>query len=60
MPRRPASVTYADVARVLRAAQAAGPVWRVEIEGGVIRLVQAETQEPKPAEQVAPEKVWRL
>jgi hypothetical protein len=30
MPRRGASVTQADIARALRAAQAAGPKWYVE------------------------------
>lgn len=42
MPRRAAMVTQADVARALRAAAQAGPEWRVEVEGAVIRLVRGE------------------
>ena len=34
MPRRGASITQADIARALRAAQAAGPKWYVEILPG--------------------------
>ena len=49
MSRRPANFVQADVARALRAAQQAGPGWRVEIEGGVIRLIQAETPSPSSA-----------
>lgn len=44
MSRRPANFVQADVTRVLRAAQQAGPDWRVEIEGGVIRVVHKETK----------------
>ena len=40
MSRRAANITQADVARVLRAAQQAGPSWRVEIDGRIIRMVQ--------------------
>jgi len=50
MSRRPALVTQADVARALRAAQAAGPAWRVEIEGGIIRLVQSSPFDRPPPE----------
>ncbi len=39
MSRRAANVTRADVARVLRAAQMAGPNLCVEIEGGFIRMI---------------------
>jgi hypothetical protein len=66
MSRRPANVTKADVARVLLAAQQAGPNWRVEIEGKVIRLVQgppwADTppEGPVPENPLAPEERWRL
>jgi hypothetical protein len=43
MSRRRANITQADIARALRAAQSAGPAWRVEIApGGMIRLVQGE------------------
>jgi hypothetical protein len=42
MTRRPAAITQADVARVLRAAQQAGQNWRVEVEGSIIRCVQIE------------------
>ena len=52
MSRRAARVTQADVARVIRAAQAAGPAWRVEVlPDGVIRAVQGEApkSEPLPA-----------
>ena len=43
MSRRAASITQTDVARALRAAQSAGPTWRVEIvPGGVIRIIQGE------------------
>lgn len=53
MPRRAASITQADVARALRAAQSAGPTWRVEIVGGMIRLVQGEP--PAPPQSPGPE-----
>lgn len=66
MSRRAAKITQADVARVLRAAQQAGPSWRVEIDGGIVRMVQG----PPPAESdpqaapsqdaLAPEEKWRL
>jgi len=46
MSRRPASVTQADVARALRAAQQAGPAWRVELDGGVIRMIQGNPASP--------------
>ncbi len=65
MSRRPASVIQADVARILRAAQQAGPTWRIEIEGKVIRLVQgppagALAEPPTPENALAPEEKWRL
>lgn len=41
MTRRPALVAQADIARAARVAASLGPGWRVEIEGPVIRLVQA-------------------
>lgn len=45
MSRRPAAITQADVARVLRAAQACGG-WRVEIlPGGVISLLPISANE---------------
>jgi len=66
MSRRPANVTQADVARVLRAAQQAGPSWRVEIDGAIIRMVQgpppaASDRSPTPPQDaLAPEEKWRL
>ena len=42
-------MTQADVARALRAAQSAGPMWRVEIDGGVIRLVQGVSARAAPS-----------
>lgn len=44
--RRVVAVPQAAIARAVRAAQSAGPAWRVEIEGNVIRLFQGE---PPPA-----------
>lgn len=38
MPRTPAKVSQADIARVLRAVAASGMKMRVEIEGGKIVL----------------------
>jgi hypothetical protein len=43
MSRRAAAVTQADVARVARVARDLGPGWLVEVEGGVIRLLQGES-----------------
>ena len=66
MSRRPATITQADVARVLRAAQQAGPSWHVEIVGGIIRMVQglppaASNPLPAPPKNVlAPDEKWRL
>jgi hypothetical protein len=65
MSRRAAKVTQADVARVLRAAQSAGPTWRVEVTpDGIIRLVQGEFSPQSTARSasvpVAHEKDWRL
>jgi len=40
MPRRAAAISQADVARTLRAVQASGGGWRVEIlPGGIISLL---------------------
>lgn len=50
MPRRPAAVTQADIARALRAAKAAGGDWRVEIEGSVIRVVPSAPPPPPAAD----------
>jgi hypothetical protein len=50
----------------LRAAQQAGPNWRVEIDGKVIRLVQGPPPSEPPPEPatpeniLAPEEKWRL
>lgn len=62
MSRRPANVTQVDVTRVLRAAQKAGPNWRVELEGKVLRLVQGSLppESPTPENHLAPEERWRL
>jgi hypothetical protein len=50
MPRRPARVTQADIARALRAATAEGGAWRIEIRpDGVIVLTPA-APDPAPAE----------
>ena len=65
MSRRRALVSQADLSRAIRAAQSAGPAWRIEITpDGIIRLVQGELftesggrSAPVP---VAPEKDWRL
>ncbi len=47
MPRRPAVVTQADIARALRAAKAAGGAWRIEIEpGGKIVILPGEAPPP--------------
>ena len=40
--RRPAQFNQAEISRALRAAQSAGPVWHIEIEGTVIRMFQYE------------------
>jgi putative DNA primase/helicase len=48
--RRAAKVTQACVARALRAAQSAGPGWRVEImPDGIIRLIQGELPSDRPS-----------
>jgi hypothetical protein len=65
MSRRAAKVTQADLGRALRAAQSAGPTWRVEVTpDGVIRLVQGEFSPQSTARSVsvpvANEKDWRL
>ena len=63
MPRRGASITQADIARALRAAQAAGPKWYVEIlPGGIIRLVRGELspQSPERAPDVPVEPVKEI
>jgi hypothetical protein len=39
MPRRPASITQADIARVIRAAKQAGAPWvEIEIGGHKVRI----------------------
>jgi hypothetical protein len=39
MPRRPASITQADIARVIRAAKQAGASWvEIEIGGSKVRI----------------------
>ena len=67
MSRRAASFTQADVHRALKAAQQAGPDWRVEVEGGVIRLFRGETATPicakvqeLPEVPTIPEKKWKF
>ena len=65
MSRTAARVTQADVARALRAAQQAGPAWRVEIAtDGVIRIVQGDRPGSAAAAAsdapLAPAKEWRL
>lgn len=60
MPRIPAKVTQADIARVLRAVKAAGVDMRVEIApDGTIRLEPAGVAEKEPAAQYkGPIKLW--
>ncbi|HMD61983.1 MAG TPA: hypothetical protein VKG78_11150 [Opitutaceae bacterium] len=66
MSRRAANITQADVARALRAAQQAGPSWRIEIDGGIIRMVQgpppaaSDPSSALPQDALAPEEKWRL
>jgi hypothetical protein len=48
MTRRPATFVQADIARAARAAKQLGPEWRVEIEGGIIRLIQSPSDRPSP------------
>ena len=66
MSRRAASITQADVARAIRAAQAAGPKWFIEVlPGGTIRIAQsllADRAPPgrEPQAGLAPEHDWRL
>lgn len=57
MPRRPAKVTQADIARAIRAAKEAGAS-EVMVDGnGVIRIVLMESAAPiQPAENL--EKAW--
>ncbi len=59
MSRRPATITQADVARALRAAQQVGPTWHVEIEGGVIRLIRRDPAAPAPTASLAAASVTR-
>jgi hypothetical protein len=56
--RRQVAVPQAAISRAIRAAAAAGPHWRVSIEGNVIHLFQGEA--PAVATPVAREKNWRL
>ena len=60
MSRRPAKVTQADIARVLRAVQQSGLTLRVEIApDGVIRLEPVEVAEGKaPAQYRGEIKLW--
>jgi hypothetical protein len=66
MSRRPATFTQADLHRALKAAQQAGTDWRVEVEGGVIRMTREKTTTPPPvivepvAEQQEAEAKWRF
>ncbi len=66
MSRRAANITQADVARALRAAQQAGPSWRIEIDGGIIRMVQgpppaaSDPSSALPQDALASEEKWRL
>ena len=54
MTRRAALITQADVARAARAARQLGPEWRVEIEGGVIRLIQSPPDRRPPEQSAEP------
>ena len=67
MPRRPAAITQADVARVMRAAAQSWPDgrFRVRVSGADIiaeRVEPAGQGEPAPAqkERLAPAPEWRL
>lgn len=42
MSRRSVAVTQAEIHRALKAAQQAGPTWRVEIERGVVRITRGD------------------
>lgn len=46
MPRAPAKIRQADIARVLRAVAQNEGRWRVEIEDGKIRVEQVEDKPP--------------
>lgn len=48
MSRRAAKFTQADVHRALKAAQQAGPDWRVVIEGTLIHVFRGETGPAEP------------
>ena len=49
MPRRPARVTQADIARAIRAAEQAGSARTVEVTpDGTIKLVPVEPKTAKP------------
>jgi hypothetical protein len=48
--RRQVAVPQAAIARAVRAAAAAGPHWRVEIEGNVVRLFQVAATITAPTE----------
>ena len=66
MSRRQANFVQADIARAIRAAQAAGPTWFIEVlPGGTIRIAQslaADRAPPgrDPHSALAPDKEWRL
>jgi hypothetical protein len=66
MSRRPANFVQADISRAIRAAQAAGPGWFIEVlPGGTIRIAQslaADRAPPgrEPQAGLAPEHNWRL
>lgn len=55
MPRTPARVSQADIARVLRAVKAAGVAMRVEIGvDGAIRLEPVDAAQPPRFDRKAP------
>ncbi|HZZ21913.1 MAG TPA: hypothetical protein VFE60_04735 [Roseiarcus sp.] len=57
--RRQVAVPQAAISRAIRAAAAAGPHWRVSIDGDVIHLFQGDAPAAL-ATPVAPDKRWRL
>lgn len=69
MTRRVAGFTQAEMARALRAAKQIGPGWCVELEGPIIRIVEAPARvtpvaasdtHPSVVKNTAADKEWSL